>query len=439
MPRSTRSTLAAAAVAFLAVAQARVVPADEPAAPALPYRPVATPDGATLPWKSVDGVKVFHLVAEPVRHEVGPGCVVNAWGYNGRTPGPTIEAVEGDRVRIYVTNRLAEPTSVHWHGIRVPSGMDGVSGLSHPAIPPGETYRYEFTLRDPGTQMYHPHFDEMTQIGMGMMGFFVVHPKQAVDRPVDPRVDRDYCILTHEWALAPGSATPDPTVMADFDVFTFNGRASPGTQPLVARKGERVRIRFGNLSMDSHPIHLHGFRFLVTGTDGGPVPPSARWPETTVDVPVGSTRDIEFVADEPGDWALHCHKTHHTMNQMGHGLPLLLGVSQAGVEDRIRALLPGYMAMGGHGHVSMEGMGRPANTLPMGGPPGPFGPMDMGGMFTVLKVREGPAEPDPASWYANPPGTVASPASADDLRRDLGEGEPTPVPPQSPGHGGHGH
>jgi hypothetical protein len=300
----------------------------------------------------------------------------------------------------------------------VPNGMDGVAGLTQRAIPVGETYKYEFTLRQHGTQMYHPHFDEMVQIGMGMMGFFVIHPRERADPPVE----RDFCVLTHEWFVEPGSRTPDPAVMLDFNVFTFNGHASPATEPLVVRRGQRVRIRLGNLSMNSHPIHQHGYQFRVTGTDGGPIPRSAQGPETTVNVPVGATRDIEFVADEPGDWALHCHKTHHTMNQMGHELPNLLGVSQEGVAERIRRLLPGYRPMGTAGMVDMGHAhgGGARNTLPMGGARGPFGSIDMGGMFTVLKVREGIGSYEDPGWYDHPPGTVAEAATEEELARDLG-------------------
>jgi FtsP/CotA-like multicopper oxidase with cupredoxin domain len=249
--------------------------------------------------------------------------------------------------------------------------------------------------------MYHPHSDEMVQMAMGMMGFFVVHPRQRAE------VDRDFAIMLHEWFVPPGGATPNPAVMTDFNLFTFNSRVWPGTAPLVVKKGDRVRFRFGNLSMDSHPIHLHGYRFAVTGTEAGTVPPSARFPEATVNVPVGSTRDVEFVADEPGDWALHCHKAHHTMNAMSHDLPNMLGVSQGTAEDKVRALLPGYMAMGETGMGAMMDMGRPKNTLPMMSGTGPFGAIEMGGMFTVLKVREGLTTYDDPGWYKQPPGTSA--------------------------------
>jgi FtsP/CotA-like multicopper oxidase with cupredoxin domain len=373
-----------------------------PAAAAERYVPVVTPNGSTLPYKLDHGVKVFHLVAEPVKREIAPGMVINAWGYNGQSPGPTIEAVEGDRVRILVTNHLPEDTSVHWHGVLLPNGMDGVQGLNQPHIKPGETFAYEFTLRQSGTQMYHPHADETLQMAFGMEGFFIIHPRKE-----RRRIDRDFAVFLHEWDVPFGAATPNPATMLDFNLFTFNGRAYPGTAPLVAKKGQRVRVRLANLSMDSHPIHIHGVHFTETGTDGGPTPASAQVRETTVNVPPGTTRDIEFVADAPGDWAMHCHKNHHTMNQMAHDVPNLTGVDQKGVEEKVRGLLPGYMAMGETGMGDMMEMGRPRNTLPMMTGDGQFGSIDMGGMFTVVKVREGItsyADPGP---YKNPPGTVA--------------------------------
>src|SRR4029079_9961318 len=149
-------------------------------------------------------------------HESAPGWTAKCWGYNGRTPGPTIEAVEGDRVRIYVTNRLTEPTSVHWHGILLPNGMDGVSGLNQKAIAPGETFKYEFTLRQHGTHMYHPHFDEMTQMGLGMMGVFVITRRIALEQ----RPQRDFAIMLSECKIVPGTLRPDPLEMTEFNVLT---------------------------------------------------------------------------------------------------------------------------------------------------------------------------------------------------------------------------
>ena len=382
------------------------------------YRPVVTPNGVTLPWRMVDGAKVFHLIPEPVTHEFAPGLVANCWGYNGRVHGPTIEAVEGDHVRIYVTNRLDAPTTVHWHGILLPSGMDGVGGVSQKAIQPGETFKYEFTLHQHGTFMYHSHHDEMTQMQLGMMGLFIIHPKN----PTTPLPDRDYAIMLSEWKIEVGARRPDPNEMTDFNVFTMNGRSFPGTQSLVAKKGERVRIRLGNLStMSHHSIHLHGYNFKVVATDGGEIPEAGQWPETTVHMPTGSTRTVEFVAENPGDWVIHCHMLHHVMNQMGHKSGNQIGIDTTGLDKKIRKLVPGYMTMGetGMGDMGAMGMANPPNSLPMVGGPGQYDYITMGGMFTILKVRgELPADGSEPGWYQSPPGTAADVAREEDLRRD---------------------
>jgi hypothetical protein len=372
-----------------------------------PYNPVVTLNGWTLPWRMVNGVKEFHLVAEPVVREFAPGMSANLWGYNGQSPGPTIEAVEGDRVRIFVTNRLPEHTTIHWHGILLPSGMDGVGGLTQPQIPAGKTFVYEFELKKSGTFMYHPHADEMAQMAMGMHGFFVVHPKN----PNFMKVDRDYVFLLNAFDVEPGSATPKVNTMLDFNLWAWNSRVFPGIDHLVAGKGERVRVRIGNLTMTSHPIHLHGYDFEVTGTDGGWVPKAARWPEVTIDIGVGQMRAFEFDAIYPGDWALHCHKSHHTMNAMGHSVPTMIGVDHREVVRKIQKLVPDYMVMGERGMADMGEMEMPIpdNTLPMMTGRGPFGALEMGGMFTVVKVREGLKKGDytDPGWYKHPPGTVA--------------------------------
>lgn len=380
------------------------------------YLPVQTLNGWTLPFTMKDGVKVFHLVAEEVDHEFAPGTTAKCWGYNGSTPGPTIEAVEGDRVRILVTNNLKEHTSIHWHGLLLPNGMDGVSGLTQPSIQPGETFAYEFELLQHGTHMYHPHADEMVQLAVGMMGMFIIHPKagEAV------AIDRDYCLMLHNWALHPGTYRPDPSIMVDFDLWTFNSKVFPAIDPLVARTGDRVRVRIGNLSMWNHPMHMHGVQFQVTGSDGGRWPQSQWRSEVTEIVGVGQMRDLEFTA-VPGDWAFHCHMVHHTMNAMGHKIPNTIGVDQSGVDREIQQMLPGFMAMGKDGmaehtdHVEMGHMQGPANTLPMMMGQGPYGNLEMGGMFTVIKVRDdlAPGDYRDPGWFKAPKGTVASRVSSD--------------------------
>jgi FtsP/CotA-like multicopper oxidase with cupredoxin domain len=372
-----------------------------------PYNPVVTLNGWSLPWRMNNGWKEFHLVAEPVRRQLAPGMTANLWGYNGQSPGPTIECVEGDRLRIFVTNKLPEHTSIHWHGVLLPNGMDGVGGLTQPHIPVGKTFVYEFEMKHSGTFMYHPHADEMVQMAMGMMGSLVVHPRDANFN----RVDRDFAFVMASYDIDPGSYTPKVTTMLDFNLFAWNSRVFPGIDPLAVRKGDRVRVRIGNLTMTNHPIHVHGHNFTVALTDGGWVPKQARWPEVTTDVAVGQMRAIEFVADNPGDWAFHCHKSHHTMNAMGHNVPTMIGVEQRDIAERINKLVPDYMAMGEKGMADMGEMEMPLpdNTLPMMTGSGPFGAMEMGGMFTVVKVREGLARNDykDPGWYQHPRGSVA--------------------------------
>jgi len=380
-----------------------------------PYTPVVTLNGWTLPWRMNAGVKEFHLVAEPVVREMAPGMKAHLWGYNGQSPGPTIEVVEGDRVRIFVTNRLPEHTTIHWHGQRLPNGMDGVGGLNQPQIPVGKTYVYEFVARRPGTFMYHPHADEMTQMAMGMMGFWVTHPRGR--HPLIEPVDRDYCIMLNAYDIDPGSYTPRIMTMLDFNLWSWNSRIFPGIDPLVARRNDRVRVRLGNLTMTNHPIHLHGHEFEVTGTDGGPTPKASRWPEVTTDVAVGQMRQIEFIADEEGDWAFHCHKSHHTMNAMGHAVPTMIGVDHRSIARRIIELVPDYMVMGERGMADMGEMEMPLpdNTIPMMTGQGPYGALEMGGMFSVVKVRRDQPAGDyrDPGWYRMPPGTQAREWTAD--------------------------
>jgi FtsP/CotA-like multicopper oxidase with cupredoxin domain len=418
----------------------------EPAEPGKDYTPTVTPNGSTLPFRVVDGVKVYHLTCEEVDHIFVPKTPYNdelrayCWGFNAQVHGPTLECVEGDRVRIYVTNNLPASTSIHWHGILLPNGMDGVGGLSQAPIEPGETFRYEFTVWQHGTFMYHSHHDEMTQMALGMLGMFIIHPRE----PNGPLPERDYSLMLSEWKITPGTRRPDPNEMVEFNVLTFNGRAYPGTAPLLAKLGDRVRIHFGNLSaMDHHPIHVHGHAWKIIEEDGGSIAEVSQFPTTTVLVPVGSTRTAEFIANNPGDWAMHCHMTHHIMNQMGHGFPNIVGIEPGQLDKKVRVFLPGYMTMGEDGMAQMGEMEMkvPPNSVPMVGSPGPHGYITMGGMYTNLKVREdlGGLNPEEGKdyayggWYQNPPGTQAIPATEAELQRDLGS-VPKPTRTRKPMH-----
>jgi manganese oxidase len=295
------------------------------------FVPVDIPDVSKLPFVMENGVKVFHLVAEVVKREFLPGKSFFCWGYNGSVPGQTIEVMEGDRVRIIFDNLLPEATSMHWHGIEVPIGMDGIPGISQPLTRPGGRFIYEFTLHQNGTFFYHSHMP--MQEMMGMIGFFIIHPKQ----PYVPRVDKDFGIILQEWAILPNNPIPNSLSM-EFNWLTLNGRSGPMTTPMIVKQGERVRIRFVNLGMDHHPMHLHGNTFYTTGTEAGRLPETQWAPGNTVLVGVAQARDVEFEAKYVGDWMVHCHLPHHMMNHMasmvgpmahmGHGMSAGMGMEE---------------------------------------------------------------------------------------------------------------
>jgi manganese oxidase len=298
------------------------------------YLPIETPDLQKMPWTMENGIKVFHISADVVKTEFIPGKEVFAWGYNGSVPGPTIEVVEGDHCRFIFHNNLPEPTTIHWHGLEIPIEMDGMPAISQPVIQPGGTFTYEFKLHQKGTFFYHSHM--AMQEMMGMIGLFIIHPKKEFDPPVD----KDFGLILQEWALLPNNPIPN-TLAMEFNWLTINGKAAPATTPMIIKLGERVRMRFINMGMDHHPMHLHGNTFYITGTEGGRVPRSAWTPGNTVLVGVAQARDIEFDAVFPGDWMVHCHLPHHMMNQM---------VSMVGPMT--------HLGHGMHSNMSMEsGMG----------------------------------------------------------------------------------
>ena len=276
---------------------------------------VVTPDIPNLACTLDRDVKVFHLVAEPVKQQILPCKALDLWGFNGSAPGPTIQVNQGDRVRIVVDNHLPEPTSMHWHGFEIPFDMDGGPGVSQEPIKPGGRFVYEFTLHQEGTYFYHSHM--AMQEMMGMLGAFIMHPKQ----PYRPAVDKDFLIALQEYAVLPSNTVPNSMNM-EFNWLVINGKAGPAITPLIVRLGDRVRIRTINLGMDHHPIHLHGHTFQVTGTEGGRIPEAAWIPGNTVLVGAAQARDIEFVANNPGSWMLHCHLPHHMMNQMSSNVGL---------------------------------------------------------------------------------------------------------------------
>jgi FtsP/CotA-like multicopper oxidase with cupredoxin domain len=325
-----------------------------PAAKGAGFRAVMTPDVPDLAFEMDGEVKVFHLVAEPVRQEIFPGKVLNLWGYNGSAPGPTIQARQGERVRIVVDNHLPEATSMHWHGFDIPFAMDGGPGLSQDAISPGGRYVYEFTLQQEGTLFYHSHM--AMQEMMGMIGAFIMHPAEAYEPPAE----KDFAIILQEYAVLPNNPTPNSMSM-EFNWLTLNGKSGPANTPLIVRLGDRVRLRFINLGMDHHPIHMHGHQFVITGTEGGRQPRGTWGPNNTVLVGVAQSRNVEFVATNPGDWMIHCHMPHHMMNQMASMAGPMTRragmVAGAGMEEGMGMMRGGSATAAENGPSMGRGMG----------------------------------------------------------------------------------
>jgi hypothetical protein len=323
----------------VALSSARAQQTAEPPQPGVVV-PVVTPDITDLPFTMDNGMKVFHLIAEPVKQTIVPGRTFDLWGYNGSAPGPTIQANEGDRVRIVFENHLPEPTATHWHGLELPIEMDGVPGVSQKLVMPGERFVYEFSLHQNGTFFYHSHMAMQEMVGM--LGGFIIHPKT----PYTPRVDKDYLFALQEYAVLPNSTIPNSMNM-EFNWLAFNGKSGPAATPLVVRLGERVRIRLINMGMDHHPIHLHGFTFWETGREGARQQESAWTRGNTTLVGVAQARDIEFVANRAGDWMLHCHLPHHMMNQMASNVGPMTRLGQgmqagASMEEAMGILRDGH-------------------------------------------------------------------------------------------------
>jgi manganese oxidase len=353
--------------------------------PALAPALVETPDlPDDLPFKLVGGVKEFHLTAQPVKRELLPGFTSNHWGFNGTMPGPTIQVHEGDRIRIVLHNELPEPTSLHLHGLELQNRVDGVPFVVMDPVMPKASRSYEFHLHQEGTFFYHAHF--AMQEAIGMVGLLIIHPRKTHQ----PAVDQDFALIAQEFVIRPASNTPDTTAM-DFNFLTFNGRCGPYCTPLVCKLGHRVRIRVLNFSTaDHHPIHLHGHTFWVTGTEGGRIPEPAWVPGNNVLVGVAQVREFEFIANNPGDWVMHCHMFHHMMNHMVSGVgPGSRGMAKDGGEDP-RYQVPAFPQGTGMMAMMTPEQVKKINSNPRTRGMRPHWFMGVHGLFTIVRVL--PAE-----------------------------------------------
>lgn len=276
----------------------------------------------------VDGVKEFTLRASVIRWSILDDLAVGAYAFNEQVPGPRLELVQGDRVRITVENELREPTSVHWHGLDVPNEMDGASGVTQPAIAPGASFRYEFTVDQAGSYFYHSHTRADRQQALGLSGAVIVAPVQP-----EPAVAADIVLQLQEWTVRDGYTFPSMPMeglMPNF--FTINGKSWPETESVKVRVGDEVRLRFIGNGAFAHPMHVHGGPFRIVATDGNPVPPAAQLLKDTVNVAPGERYDVIWTARKPGRWLVHCHINHHTTNDGaeeagGGGLTMAIDVT----------------------------------------------------------------------------------------------------------------
>lgn len=330
--------------------------------------PVITTDVGDLPFELDGDVKVFRLTAHVMKQQIAPDKTIDVWGFNGSAPGPTIQVTQGDKIRVLFKNELPEPSSIHWHGFEDRIGYDGMPGISQEPVLPGQTFIYDFTIHQEGTFFYHSHM-AMQELA-GMLGAVIMHPRV----PYRPHCDKDFVIHLQEYYVLPNQTTPN-TMNMEFNWLLLNGKAGPATTPLIVRQGERVRIRFINLGMDHHPMHVHGHTFYTTGTEGGRIPETAWWPGNTVLVGVAQARDIEFIADNPGDWMLHCHLPHHMMNQMASQVgPMTRPMNMADIAGMTMTPQQGTSMPGmrksrgeqGSDSPGMPGASTPAITLAAG-------------------------------------------------------------------------
>jgi FtsP/CotA-like multicopper oxidase with cupredoxin domain len=279
-----------------------------------------------------DGVKVFDLETSVIRWQILPAVSVDAYAFNGQVPGPTLRFRKGDRIRINVTNRLPDSTTVHWHGLILPNVMDGVANVTQKPIERGNLYRYEFTAVQAGSFFYHSHDHVDRQQSLGLYGAMIIDPSQPADEIV---ADHEYTIQLQEWLIREGLTYPAmPMDGAAPNYFTINGRAFPSTDMIKMKVGETLKVRFiGSNNGFIHPMHIHGGPFVVVARDGETLAPAERFKADTVNVGPGQRYDVIWTALKPGKWMIHCHISHHTTNnntEQDGGGGLMMHIEVAG-------------------------------------------------------------------------------------------------------------
>ena len=293
---------------------------------------------AAVPQRSGNTV-TFHIVAREAPWTLQPGLTVMAKTYNGVVPGPTLVVHEGDNVVIDFHNAMTIPDTVHLHGIHGgPVDMDGVAGISQPMVPPGGRFRYAFTARQSGTFIYHSHDSEET-VNSGLYGAIIVQPAHPLP---DERVQRDDVEMLSSWSIQSSAENH----------FTINGKEYPATTPIEVRHGDRVRLRWINMSSENvHTMHTHGHDMQIIARDAQPV--AVRDVQDTVLLAPGQRVDAVLVANaQPGNWLVHCHVLDHTEDNTGMPDGLITVIHYAGTPEKLAAM---NMAMRMHMPDSSNG------------------------------------------------------------------------------------
>lgn len=298
---------------------------------------------AVEPLKILNGSNIT-LVAKEEKQEIGNGIVVPVWTFNGSAPGPEIRVKKGEKVKVTLKNELSVPTSIHWHGYPVPNNMDGIPGVTQDAVMPGKSFTYEFTADTPGTYWYHSHQDSVNQLDRGLYGSLVVEDSAE-------KYDKDYTLMLDEWVtdqkeideqikemtedtkdeesdthsstdmegmdhsgMNMNSDTTDSNSMnmqghsmGIYDLFTINGKSGDLVKKLQIKEGDKVRLRFVNAGYLTHNIHIHGQDIKVIATDGQPINNPTEVKDQLLAIAPGERYDIEFTANNPGQWYIECH------------------------------------------------------------------------------------------------------------------------------------
>ncbi|RXZ02162.1 multicopper oxidase family protein [Fictibacillus sp. S7] len=309
--------------------------------------------------EKLEGKKVreVNLTAREQKWELRKDKTIDAWTYDGSVPGREIRIKEGEAIKVTLKNTLPKPVSIHWHGVPVSNTQDGIPGVTQDAVEPGQEYTYKFVADTPGTYWYHSHQDSVNQVDKGLYGAFIVESKE------DMKYDRDYALVLDEWEskekkdsdmegmdhsgmnMSGGDKkskdkmegmdhsnmdmgkkdemngmddTKDNSKednsssmsgmdhdMSSYDIYTVNGKTFDNRKPVIAKKGEKVKLRFINAGYMSHKIHVP-IVYKITNVDGQPVNQPSDQTNKVLSVAPGERYDIEFTATGE-NFTIDCH------------------------------------------------------------------------------------------------------------------------------------